>query len=828
MEILVKENEELRNMLLRGMRLKNDTDKKDIPGISNLLKQLILCAETNANRKPNGWDYSNTKLKEFGCLFYLITGLQGYVILSSNLPFPSISTVKRELYNNSEFIKEGQFRFESLKHFLDRHGLPKKLVISEDGTKITGRIQYDPKTNQVVGFVLPLDNNGLPVVDSYPASSAQRMAGYFSTSATSNYAYVIVVQPLGPKAPSFILCMYGTNNRFKASQVLKRWTWMQCEAAKYGLEIIAFSSDGDSRLVKTMIHRTISSSPSTEWIFFKSKKKQDNPICVQDHIHIGTKLKNRLDKPSIILPIGNSSLASRGHLVALIENVSKDQHDLSLSDINCKDKMNFRSVQKICDPKVVAALHAYVPQSEGTATYLQMIRDVLRSFMDTSLLPLERVEMLWKWVFFLREWRSWILKQDGYTLQHNFITSNTYTCIEINAHSMVNLIVKLRDSEEHNLFQPWHVSSQPCEGSFRSLRATGRAHCGIVSYSQLDLIHRTKRIEYVTNNLKLLEEHFVFPRHHKAMKDFSASCYVPASLPEDYEINQAIMSALQSAMKLCVKFKLIPKVVPSYVPKCQLNFVSENDMQDDADIVNEDLACTEDCDCELCLASEDGDDSDLETDQCHEEEDAMEDEYLISTGTLGVKSFDDINVTETSPYVKVTDNDGNNKVMKKSTFLYLHQNGKTINSSDRNVRYQAPDVDHRTSVARKPFQPGLQSPSREDNVCLADWCAFVNEDGSLVVGRVHAFSYMQGKTWKNQEYSLLQAPVNAPSKNARGIGVLCSWFKIGKDRVLKPMNMDVQGYYSIDNYICTLPKPMYVNGTCKLTCTVRDILKNRK
>lgn len=34
--------------------------------------------------------------------------------------------------------------------------------ISEDGTRITGRLQYDPGSNQIVGLLLPLDENGLP------------------------------------------------------------------------------------------------------------------------------------------------------------------------------------------------------------------------------------------------------------------------------------------------------------------------------------------------------------------------------------------------------------------------------------------------------------------------------------------------------------------------------------------------------------------------------------------------------------------------------------------------------------------------------------------
>lgn len=221
-----------------------------------------------------------------------------------------------------------------------------------------------------------------------------------------------------------------------------------------------------------MVYKTISSTSPRNWIWFSSKQNVDE-VYIQDHIHIGTKLKSSLLKPSVILPMGKEHLVSRGHLVELIKTVSKDQHDLRESHINPKDKMNYRAVQLMSAQKVTSLLRSKIFKSEATAVYLDMMREVVESFTQPDLEPLPRIQMLWKWVFFLRRWRSWLeLNKQDYTLKNNFISSNSYACIEVNAHSLIQIVIKLRDSEQHGLFVPWVMSSQACEGKFRRLRAT--------------------------------------------------------------------------------------------------------------------------------------------------------------------------------------------------------------------------------------------------------------------------------------------------------------------------------------------------------------------
>ena len=53
---------------------------------------------------------------------------------------------------------------------LTKHKAPFIVAISEDATRITARVEYDYETNRMVGFVLPCDDKGLPLANSFLAT----------------------------------------------------------------------------------------------------------------------------------------------------------------------------------------------------------------------------------------------------------------------------------------------------------------------------------------------------------------------------------------------------------------------------------------------------------------------------------------------------------------------------------------------------------------------------------------------------------------------------------------------------------------------------------
>lgn len=182
-------------------------------------------------------------------------------------------------------------------------------------------IDYDNETDRLVGFVLPCDDSGLPVVDTYLAVSFDSIKESFSKGELAKYAFVYMAQPLSQNVPAFCLACLGTNNKFPAEHI----TTMEIhflECKKIGIDVVSFGADGDSRelksmqvsshLMKSSSNPMASLSPSdcseqivipSEWRKWYTLKKPTAISYVQDMVHVAVKLKSRLIKPSIILPM---------------------------------------------------------------------------------------------------------------------------------------------------------------------------------------------------------------------------------------------------------------------------------------------------------------------------------------------------------------------------------------------------------------------------------------------------------------------------------------------------------------------------------------------
>lgn len=166
-------------------------------------------------------------------------------------------------------------------------------------------------------------------------------------------------------------------------------------------------------------------------------------IYIQDYVHIGTKLRNKLLKPSVSLPFGNKAI-SVSHLKILLDTCPKDYHGLTLSDVSPYDRQNFKSLQKMMEKRVTDCLEAYVVDSEATVIFIDICKNVTSAGLDKTLTPLQRVYRIWNATFLLRIWRKFILESDYYNTDDNFITPNAHACIELNATNPVQLIIHLR------------------------------------------------------------------------------------------------------------------------------------------------------------------------------------------------------------------------------------------------------------------------------------------------------------------------------------------------------------------------------------------------
>lgn len=546
---------------------------------SDLLSLLLASAEKNSGRVKNGYRYDET-VKKFMAYIKMLGGKFLYETLHANLPMciPSPSRIDKYISDKRPRITEGLLRSDELLEYLNRKKLPLIVTVSEDGTRMNGKVCYDPHTNKLVGFALSLDADGMPITDTFMARNAAEIFGHFKddNNTVSSIAYTIMAQPLSANADPFPLTLFSTNNKFNALDVIHRWTFIRQELRKKGIEVLNFASDGDAKLLKAMkietgIGTNLQISPediddpdqfTCRWFNCKMFNMHD-PLFIQDMIHILTKLRNRMLRASAIVPLGNG-VVCKSFLKYLLENVSKDKHCITSTDIDPKDRQNSESAAKICSTRTQNCLTQYVPGSKSTVLYLKMMNAVTDSMLNVDMDIRDRVSNMWYGLFVLRIWRSWLHKFEKpkkskkntqasgqpsndttiYSLQENFISTNAYTCIEINAHSLVLLITKLRALNRPDLMLTHLLGSQSCESTFRLLRSMTTTQSTVINFNMLEMIHRLRRIELQSEIMSSVPVDIKFPRVHRK----KTSAKLNNAFPSNNEIETLIENARTRAI----------------------------------------------------------------------------------------------------------------------------------------------------------------------------------------------------------------------------------------------------------------------------------------
>lgn len=245
------------------LNIKNNLEKHNasassalaVENNSSLLDILLKSAEKNTGRIKNGYRHDDT-MKMFMCYVKMLGGRLLYETLHANFStsIPSPSVINKFIAEKGQRITEGLLRSKEVAQHLRLNGLPLLVCVSEDGTRMVGKICYDPHDNKLIGFSLPLNDDGMPITDLFMARNAAEIEGHFlnKDNSVSTIAYTIMVQPLSETAIPYILTLFGTDNKFNAMDVMQRWNFIKTELRKEGIEVLIFASYGDARLLKGM------------------------------------------------------------------------------------------------------------------------------------------------------------------------------------------------------------------------------------------------------------------------------------------------------------------------------------------------------------------------------------------------------------------------------------------------------------------------------------------------------------------------------------------------------------------------------------------------
>lgn len=545
----------------------------------NFLAQLKSIADRNVKREKEGYRFE-IDVKSFATYIRILGGPLLYKTIQSNLELslPSLDTTNRFIRQMDGSMVEGCLRTdELLKYLTDRH-LPLVVAISEDATRIDGRIQFDARTNQISGFALPLNKtNGMPIPFSFPARNRDEILHHFSSATVAKFVNVVMAKPMA-NYPPFCLLLFSSDGKYTAEGVAKRWRYITNELSKADIKVLTIASDSDPRYNSAMRQLSLLGHQSnlfgeSKWFCSGLDESFQGPFCIQDYIHIITKLRNLLLKTRNYrkkLPFGPNFHIVLDHLEFLLKHHGKDKHGMTPSTLDPVDKQNFSSAKRMYSDKVVDMLKEEVLNSDGTVRFLEWMRNVFNAFCDPQLLPLQRVEMIWNTVFDLRILRKYISSRNDLTLKHNFLTQNSYVCVEINAHSLVHLLLYLKENNLEEWFLPFFYDSQPCESFFRQIRSLSSVYSTVTNCSSKEIIERINRIQLlneITHNTE-----FSFPH----IKNSSESPNRIINLPTKEEIFQKISECQQSAIEYALEIGLLDSENSDFNLECELPSISLN------------------------------------------------------------------------------------------------------------------------------------------------------------------------------------------------------------------------------------------------------------
>ncbi|CAF3298097.1 unnamed protein product [Rotaria sp. Silwood2] len=543
-----------------------------IPWIKNIFD--------NFKKSKNKFSYDN-HIQQFALLLLILGGRNCYEFLRLNLPgaLPHISNIESLMRNQEARIIECKFQFKLLKEYSQSNNCS-YVFASEDCTSSVCRIDYDAQINSFIGLSSPLID-GVPKPTFFRTDNFEELKMWFEKYNKSKLINLHMIQSVVSSAPPFILSTYGSDNKVTATDILKRWLYIHNQCSVQGVRVIGFSTDGDARYLRAMrlCSRFFAELPNLnlfkhndnfhikipdQWSWFLMKEQQ-LLLFVQDSTHIATKFRNRLLSDVASMKMGDFSIDIQ-HLMNLIALKNKIDHNLIKCDVCPKDRQNFASCRRISSDLVLNLLNKN-KNCKGTFIYLSLLHSIITGLIDKPTTIEQRLYHIWTVVFTCRFWWAWIQnlkikdisEDDNSDLiqkrkANSFITKPTFWCIEINAHTLLYMILLVINNKlPIDALNTYLFNSQGCENTFRIARALSGPYSSNNNFTVKSFIKRCEKISIIDSikSHKGQVDNYIckFPQHHKTVKEihnYSINRIKQLDLTES-DIEEIIKNAFESA-----------------------------------------------------------------------------------------------------------------------------------------------------------------------------------------------------------------------------------------------------------------------------------------
>ncbi|CAF2127717.1 unnamed protein product [Rotaria magnacalcarata] len=155
------------------------------------------------------------------------------------------------LIRNQEMrMTESEFQFQLIKEHLKSNKCNYVFIV-EDATSSICRIDYDATSNSFIGFSSPLID-GVPQPNFFQTENFEQLELWFNEIDKAKFINLYMLKSLVLSDPPFIFAAYGSNNKAKAIEILKKWLFIYHQSLIQDIHVIGFSTDADSRYLRAM------------------------------------------------------------------------------------------------------------------------------------------------------------------------------------------------------------------------------------------------------------------------------------------------------------------------------------------------------------------------------------------------------------------------------------------------------------------------------------------------------------------------------------------------------------------------------------------------
>ena len=476
------------------------------------------------------------KVKNFFTIIRIVGGAQAHRILAHNMGVPANETLRRM---DTHPAWEGGFsetNWESIRKTYQSvkakyPDIMKCLVLSaEDETGIRVAPSWDPRTDTVTGFCGVECTNKCEEVTTCrqkklcdpvhqcmseeqvfvvgnDAESYNRIKEICEKYRKGRHLRIMMLNPLDARWPRLVCAHFDTCNAFDAADYVKK-QWRRVEDLyRTHIEdivgpLVGFSSDGDSRRRKLMLHYALGAEaeklvcfccdPNSlqrgcvrvryglhdeptftmkAWKFIiKDKATGETHFRIryigdQDSIHCGKKLINCAHHPSRQLRLGPYLYAHMNAITTNMNSQTREETGLLRGDdcrigwramdwpsaIRLMTRKHLTSMDNLCEGR----RENQVPNESvrGTMEYLKICRMYTSIYADWSLSHTERIRRAGYVVTYLRLWFCYIDNDPNLTVAENFISREAFQDVLLSCHAAVLLIMANRD------LTPWQATN---------------------------------------------------------------------------------------------------------------------------------------------------------------------------------------------------------------------------------------------------------------------------------------------------------------------------------------------------------------------------------